>query len=30
VDRNGQVARAPKISMAELVSYDPSMVQLAA
>jgi salicylate hydroxylase len=30
VDRNGQVAQAPRISMAELVSYDPSTVPLAA
>jgi salicylate hydroxylase len=30
VDRNGQVVQAPRISMAELVSYDPSAVPLAA
>ena len=30
VDGSGQVAQAPRISMAELVSYDPSAVALAA
>lgn len=30
VDQNGQVTQASRISMAELVSYDPSMVPLAA
>lgn len=30
VDQNGKVAQAPRINMAELVSYDPSVVPLAA